>query len=257
MGLTVLRLLIVVFATFSTPSLVAQEKIVPQKSPKPPSDSGERSGYVWADNPISKEYTPSTMYSFNSRGKITIRRHDVGRYSVLFAGLGGRGGNALVTAYGGGSEICKVQWFGSDKIDPTTFVVGVYCFDINGKAVDTTYTARVMWAETAFGRNGYAFADNSTSTSSYTPSAMYSYNSSGGVISIQRLAEGSYAVRFAGLGGRGLPGGNVLVTAYGGGNETCKVERWDSGGADFIATVRCNGSNGKPVDSNFSINVVW
>lgn len=260
MGFTgfAVRLSFVVFATFLLPSLVAQEKLPPQKpSPKPISESGQKSGYVWADNPISSQYTPSPIYSFNSSGgKITIVRSDVGKYSVFFAGLGGRGGNALVTAYGPGSEACKIQGFGSDQKDSTTFVVNVFCFDLNGKAIDTTYTARVMWTDATFGKHGYTWADNPTHPS-YLPSRLYSHNSSGGPIRVERTDIGSYHVRFTGLGGRGLAGGNVLVTAYGGGNETCKVVYWDSGGADFIAGVRCFDGNAKAADSQFTINVVW
>src|SRR5438270_61729 len=134
--------------------------------------SAQKSGYVWADNPTSASYTPSTIYSFNSSGGgITISRSGVGAYVVNFSGIGGSGsagGNVLVTAYGGGSETCKVVSWNSGGAD---FIVNVRCFNSAGGAVDTRYAARVVWNSPAFGKHGYAWADNPTSAS-YTPSTM-------------------------------------------------------------------------------------
>jgi len=104
-------------------------------------------------------------------------------------------------------------------------------------------------------KSGYVWADNPTSAS-YTPSASYSFNSSGGAISINRGGVGTYAVKFSGLGGP-TAGGNVQVTADGAGSESCKVMNWSSGGPDFTANVRCFTSSGVPVDTRYSINVVW
>lgn len=220
--------------------------------------SAQKSGYVWADNPASASYTPSASYSFNSSGgAINVTRSGVGTYAVRFGGIGGgvaAGGNALVTAYGGGSEICKVVNWNSGGAD---FIVNVRCFDTAGSLADTRYTARVaLHSAAASGKNGYAWADNPASAG-YTPSASYSFNSTGGAITINRGGVGTYAVKFSGLGGGTSAGGNVQVTAYGGGSETCKVMNWSSGGPDFTANVRCFTSSGGPVDTRYSINVVW
>jgi hypothetical protein len=219
--------------------------------------SAQKSGYVWADNPVSGSYTPSTTYSFNSSaGAITITRSGVGAYAVKFSGLGGNGsagGNVLVTAYGGGSETCKVVSWDSGGAD---FIANVRCFTDTGSPVDTRYAARVVMTGAAFRRNGYAWADNPASAS-YTPSTTYSFNSSGGAITINRSEVGAYAVLFSGLGGGASSGGNVQVTAYGGGSETCKVTNWSSAGANFVANVRCFTSTGSPVDTRYSINVAW
>jgi hypothetical protein len=102
----------------------------------------------------------------------------------------------------------------------------------------------------------YAWA-NSPNAASYTPSLPYSYNSAGGPITVTRSGEGDYAVKFAGLGGNGLVGGNVQVTPYGSGREHCKVLNWSSGGPDFIANVRCFNSIGIPDDTRFTILVIW
>lgn len=105
-------------------------------------------------------------------------------------------------------------------------------------------------------RLGYAWANNPTAAT-YTPSPIYSYNSSGGPITITRAGVGRYSVKFAGLGGNGVAGGHVQVTAYGPGSETCKVENWASGGADFVVNVRCFRSPGAPLDTRYTILVIW
>ena len=104
--------------------------------------------------------------------------------------------------------------------------------------------------------SGYVWANNPTA-SNYTPDPVYSYNSTGGAVRISRSSVGTYAVQFTGFGGRGQPGGNVQVTAYGRGTESCKVASWDSGGADFIVNVHCFLASGKPVDTRYSATVIW
>ncbi len=77
---------------------------------------------------------------------MTITRSAQGRYSVRFAGLGGNGtpgGNVQVTAYGSGTEICKVVSWSSPSSD---FTATVNCFDNNGNLVDTRYTVFVTLA---------------------------------------------------------------------------------------------------------------
>jgi hypothetical protein len=106
------------------------------------------------------------------------------------------------------------------------------------------------------GRLGFVWADNSTAAS-YTPSTTYSYNSSGGTITIERTGTGVYRVRFAGLGGHGKAGGHVQVTAYGAGSETAKVQSWNSSGADFIVNVRCFDRVGSPIDTRYTVFVRW
>lgn len=104
--------------------------------------------------------------------------------------------------------------------------------------------------------SAYAWADDPTS-SAYAPSALYAYSSAGQPIRVTRSGVGTYAVTFEGLGGNGRAGGHVQVTAYGPGNEMCKVVSWNSGGADFIVQVRCYDAPGNPRDTRFAILVTW
>jgi len=124
------------------------------------------------------------------------------------------------------------------------------------RAVFTILTAFALPALAVAQKSGYVWADNPTS-GGYTPSPTYSFNSSGGAIKITRSAVGTYTINFSGIGGNGSAGGNVLVTAYGSGSEACKVVSWNSGGANFIANVRCFTSTGSAVDTQYSINVIF
>jgi hypothetical protein len=103
---------------------------------------------------------------------------------------------------------------------------------------------------------GYVWANNPTAAS-YTPAPAYSYDSAGGPITITRTSKGRYTVRFGGLGGNGIAGGNVQITAYGPGTERCKVLNWASGGADFVLNVRCTNLAGFPDDTRFTVLVIW
>lgn len=102
------------------------------------------------------------------------------------------------------------------------------------------------------GRVAYVWANNPTAAS-YVPSSAYAYNP-GGAIRISRTGQGTYSVRFAGLGGP-KAGGNVQVTGYGSDPADCKIRHWSSGGRDFIATIRCYAANGALMDARYTVLV--
>ena len=112
----------------------------------------------------------------------------------------------------------------------------------------------------------YVWANDPSNPGPYPPSVLYSYNAqtrSGGN-SITRSAVGTYQVTCKGLGGgatsAGLwgPGGHVQVTAYGGEDaDFCKVVNWGTGGADFVANVRCYNRLGNLSDNRFDLLFVW
>ena len=105
-------------------------------------------------------------------------------------------------------------------------------------------------------RVGYVWANNPTAAS-YTPSSAYSFNSAGAPITITRSASGQYQVTFSELGGSGIFGGNVQVTAYGSGSEICKVVSWASGGGNFVVNVRCFTAAGAAVDTRYTVLANW
>ena len=110
--------------------------------------AGPGHGFAWAAPATQERYTPSAAYAFNSSGgPITIIRRNTGVYRVTFSGLGGRGaagGNVQVTAYGDGSEVCKVESWNSARAD---FIVNVRCHDVRGRPTDTRYSLNVMWPD--------------------------------------------------------------------------------------------------------------
>ena len=121
--------------------------------------------------------------------------------------------------------------------------------------ITPTITPTPVPVATNLGIVGYAWA-NQASSASYVPSGTYSYNISGGGVSITRFATGVYSVKFTGLG-HVAAGGNVQVTAYAGWSEACKVSSWSSGGADFTVSVRCFTTSGTAADSLYTVMLTW
>lgn len=102
----------------------------------------EYSGYVWADQPSVASYTPAAAYQFNSvGGSNTIARTAVGTYTVNLPSLGTSGGHVQVTAYGAGSNECKVSSWGPSG---TTQKVNVRCVNTAGAAADSYFTMNYM-----------------------------------------------------------------------------------------------------------------
>jgi hypothetical protein len=100
--------------------------------------TGAKIGYLWAHDPTSASYTPTSTYSFNSSGgSNTVTRNGVGNYTVHLPGIGDNNGHVQVTAYGSGSERCKSGGWSSSG---GTLDASVVCFTPAGAAVDTLYT---------------------------------------------------------------------------------------------------------------------
>jgi hypothetical protein len=211
--------------------------------------------YVWADQPSSASYMPNLSYQFNSTGATnTITRTGIGAYVVWLPGLGESYGHVQVTAYGSGSERCKVAGWGPSG---TTQQVYVRCFTSAGLPVDTRYTLTYVkdtsivsssYPSVGAGTvSAYAWADQ-PSSASYTPNLRYQFNYVSGVTNtITRLGTGSYAVNFP---GQNLSSGDVQVTAYGSGSEFCKVAYWNPSAG---VRVKCFDSTGTPKDTDYDV----
>ena len=102
----------------------------------------------------------------------------------------------------------------------------------------------------------------------YQPDPTWSFNAVNGPDgnSVTGTAIGTYLVKCTGVGGGPLlgEGGHVQVSAYGDGvNTFCHVGHWETGVADFTATVDCFGRGGgggggpAPADSRFDLLFVW
>ena len=202
--------------------------------------------FVWSSSGTGS-FNASPSYSYNSSGGTNyITQLTTGQYRVDFPGLGGTiGGDVQVTAYGGGSERCKVSYWTSSG---STLQVFVNCYTTTGVATNTLFTANYVRRSDHPGvEGGYVWA-NDASSASYTPATTYSWNSTAGAITIAHTpGSGAYAVTLA---GQNLGGGTVEVTAYGSSNSYCKVAGW--GGSNI--NVACfNGATGLAVESQFDL----
>jgi hypothetical protein len=210
--------------------------------------------YLWADQPTAPSYTPSLAYQFNSSGATnTVVRTGVGRYTAKLPNLGSQTGHVQVTAYGTGSERCKVErWYPSG----TTQQVNVRCFTSTGTPVDTRFTMTYVSGISLVGSPccptssgtaaAYVMANQPTSPS-YTPILAYQFNDAGATNTITRSGLGIYKVQFPFMS---LDRGHVQVTAHGGGPQYCKVVSWTPGAG---VEVRCFGSSGLPEDTFFDV----
>jgi hypothetical protein len=233
--------------------------------------------YLWADQPSAATYVPYAAYQFNSSGSTnTVTRTGVGAYKAVLPNVGGNWeGHVQVTAYGSGTERCKVSnWRGAGTVGRTLATwsplvsgveVNVRCFAgsgvLPGTPADTKFTLTfVAWNSLIgsifpFGANGYMgtylWADNPTSAS-YTPSLTYQWSDSlysPQVATVNRSGIGAYSVQF---GATGLERTHVQVTAYGTGSEHCKLAGWDYSSIE----VRCFDSAGHSVDTRFTLAFV-
>jgi hypothetical protein len=94
---------------------------------------------------------------------------------------------------------------------------------------------------------GYAYVEDETSATPTAP-AEFSYNASGGAVSVTRLGLGHYNVDFAGLT---LDGSVTLATAYGSLGGLC---HWGLTAGSTV-TVRCIDTAGAFVDQRFTVTV--
>jgi hypothetical protein len=91
-------------------------------------------GYVWANQPTAASYLPAAPYQANSSGAVNrITRSGKGNYRVILPNLGAAAGNVQVTAYGSGSEHCKVAYWNSVE------GIRVKCYTATGNPVNTRF----------------------------------------------------------------------------------------------------------------------
>jgi hypothetical protein len=209
-----------------------------------------RWAYLWADQPFSASYTPNTTYQANSAGATnTMQRSGTGSYTASLPNLGASAGTVHVTAYGIGTETCKVaSWFPSGS----TQLVNIRCFDRSGLPIDTLFTMTFTNPASTAGPMAFLWADQPSAVS-YTPSTQYQFNSSGATNTITRTTTGTYTANLPNLG---AAAGHVQVTAYGTGSERCKVTGWGPSGSTQLVGVQCHDSSGTPVDTRFTLTYV-
>ena len=196
-----------------------------------------------ANQPTTAFYTPSLGYQYNSTGWANlVYRLGVGQYRAYLPDMGLGMGIVHVAAYGG-NHTCSVNgWPMSDTVlSDHTLEVNIRCFSASGTAVDGRFT--MLFYKEARGAawtGAYLWSDKSYA-GPYAPGLQW--NSKGLHNTVEHLGTGSYQVRLPGMN---LPGGTVLVTAYGMGGGRCKVAGWSLSGNDTLVNVRCFDRSGAP-----------
>ncbi|MGX7824883.1 hypothetical protein ACTG9Q_07305 [Actinokineospora sp. 24-640] len=208
--------------------------------------------YLWAGEPTSANYTPSAVYQYNSSGAVnTVSRTGTGTYRVYLPGIGHSvtGGHPLVTAYGSGSERCKVVSHGWTT-PSSTIQVNVRCFTTAGAPTDARFTLTFTDRTNVLGLEGrqsaYALAHDETAAS-YTPAASYLHVTQGGTATATRVGVGVYVLNPTGVN---LGAGSVHTSASGWDGEFCKVIGWGTGGV----TVRCYDNAGALTDTPYTLS---
>lgn len=98
---------------------------------------------------------------------------------------------------------------------------------------------------------GFAWC-GSAASASYAPNTSYSYNSTGGAISVTRSTTGSYAVRFAGMS---MSNAHVQAALYGNTEGAVRVLSWSNSGSDLVVEVRTFDNGANLADRTFNIFV--
>jgi Big-like domain-containing protein len=211
-----------------------------------------RSGFAWAPQTGTAQYTPPASYAYSSSGQApAVSRQAVGDYLAdlkLARAAGDLPENYFVTAYGDPSKMCKIANWGSQA--------RVLCFTNAGAAADAMYDVLLVERGRTGKRLGFAWADQ-PSAATYTPNAGWARNSTGGAITVNRVSTGLYDVTFAGLAKPGTTPENVQVTSYAGGYSYCSIVNWlNSGTSDLTVRVACTNAAGAAVDSYYQVLVI-
>lgn len=205
--------------------------------------------YVWGNSPSAATYTPAAGYTSNPAGQgVTIKRSAVGTYEVRLAGMGGaaRGGNAQVSAYGPGPAHCNVERWTPSGSDLT---VTVRCFSAD-RPTDAQFSLLFTPPPRAATGPRYAWAGQPTRPT-YTAPSTYASNR-GQPVNVKRMGAGRYLVSFPGVGRSEAQGGNVQVSGYGTGSQSCKVVSWTYTEGQLAVNVACFQGTA-PADAAFTV----
>jgi hypothetical protein len=207
--------------------------------------------FLWANEPTTASYTPSTSFQYNSTGGTnTIVRNGTGNYTATLPGLTTIGGDVQVTAYDAAARCNVVDWGG---VSGGT-AVNIQCFDSSGAAADEYYDLAYA-LKSPFGltsashsKGAWAWANDDTDTNVYTPDKTYQYSGfRTGKLTAQEVATGEYAVTIP--GNLSYSTSHVLVTTYNGSNDYCNIFDWSTS----TMYVLCWAQGGTPVDSEFDV----
>lgn len=226
--------------------------------------TGNGYGYVWASSAsptIGSAYTPVLNYQYNSAGATnTVTRLATGSYAVRFPSLKPGGGTALVSAYGGTTNRCKLlRWSGTN----TGTTVYVNCYTRTGSPTDSLFTASFTNPGGGVANAAYGWNDQPGAALGvpFTPSLTYQYNSQGRPNTITHNDTGVYIVRLPGLTMTKSTLEQLQVTAYGApaGDPSayCDVDASPGmNGGQLTFEVGCYTASNAPIDSSFTFTFI-
>jgi hypothetical protein len=187
-------------ATLATAATVATVATVAITSTAAQAVAVRGAGYVWSGNPADRAYNYNSSNLGLGAPINTVTWLSTGRYQVTYPNIGVFGGTAHVTAYGSGTEQCKIEGWGPNVNGGQDVIYR--CFGLDGELVDTLFSASFTNVNAVYGgaRLAYLWADQQSSPigTSNTPSTTYQFNSSGGLSTITRTDVGTYIVEIPG-----------------------------------------------------------
>ena len=208
--------------------------------------------YVLANKPAANNYTPALPFQFNSSGGTnTITRPGTGEYQVKLPGPEVADGAVKVTAYGNNANSCQVVDWAASAPGQNVFVD---CFTPAGVAVNNKFTMTFTATDDLFGDgapSGYLWG-NDPSSSSYTPSSPYQYDTVGSTATVTKLATGEWETLFPSAGDGSQ--GDEQATAYGSTPAHCIVDGpIGTVGSQEQADVFCFDTSGNPLDTTYTM----
>jgi hypothetical protein len=203
--------------------------------------------------------TPPAATSFNSTGGTnTLIRNSMGNYTVTLPGLTKFFGNAQVvgqrTTFRTPLPRCKLVSWGTGASSTN---ITVQCYNYAGLPRDDLQFYLAYSVDQTLGfktgikpLGAYAFANDLTSTSVYTPNTKDQFNGFGtGKLTAQKTGTGLYTVTIPGT--LNYSTSVALVTAVGPASAAyCNIVSW----ATSTINVACFKTGGTPIDSRFEVS---
>ncbi len=192
------------------------------------------SGQVGAHLYYSGTSVPST-WSWNSSGlSNSVTNTGTGYYSATLRGLAFANASLHVTAYGSGSQACKVRSWSASGSD---MIVRVRCNDTAGNLVNTPFTLNYTSTTPRTGMvGGHAWINGATSAPSGYQAVQHGVACfSAGPATVSGFSAVTYPNTFVGSSYPSM----TLSTAYGDDSNFCKVESWSQSGTGYTARTKC------------------
>jgi hypothetical protein len=176
-----------------------------------------------------------------SRLKSRMTYANIASTTALVIAIGG-GGAAVAASMLPANSVGSRQIINNSVKSPDLKNGGVKGADLAAGAIDR---AGVFGTGDLGVVRAYAWNSSPNASADLTDNG-YTYNRSGGAVTVTHNSAGNYTISFAGLN---LDGGNVVVSGYGGTPTWCTVGSWSSSSV----SVRCFDAAGAPVDSYWTI----